>query len=141
MVLHVKFNAPDFIYVHLHMPLLDDKYRYVAHMQNPSLFGARFFNFNLINTGNIRLINFQNGRRLSPKKALQLPRTGVVNDTGRVACVHLQLCKTRITFAFQQITKTIPVIKLNFLYIKVCGQLSRGGSIIRGNNIKIVQSG
>ena len=81
-----------------------------VHMQNRSLFGARCFDFNLLNTGNIRLIIFQNGSQLSPEKALQLPITGVVNDTERDACVHLQLCNTRITFAFQQIAKTIPVI-------------------------------
>ena len=92
-----------------------------VHMQNRSLFGARCFDFNLLNTGNIRLIIFQNGSQLSPEKALQLPITGVsVNDTERVACLHLKLCNTRITFAFQQITKTIPVIN-------GIGQLSRGG--------------
>ena len=85
-------------------------------MQNLSLFGARFFDFNILNTGNIRLIKFQNGLHLSPEKALQLPRTDVVNNTERVACLHLQLCNTRITFAFQQITKTFPGINRNFFY-------------------------
>ena len=92
------------------MPLLDITNKDTSvHMQNLSLFGARVLDFNLLNTGNIRLIIFQNGRHLSPEKALQLPRTGVINDTERVACLHLQLCHTRITLAFQQITKTIPV--------------------------------
>ena len=81
-----------------------------VHMQNLSLFGTRFFNLNLTNTGNNRLVIFQNGSRLSPEKALQLSRTRVVNDTERVACLHMQLFNTRITFAFQQITKAIPVI-------------------------------
>ena len=81
-----------------------------VHMQNPSLFGARFFSLSLIKTGNIRLIIFQNGCRLSPEKALQLLRTCVVNDTERIACLHLKLFNTIITFAFQQITKTISVI-------------------------------
>ena len=40
-------------------------------MQNLSLFGARHFDFNLLNTGNTRLIVFQNGRHLSSEKALQ----------------------------------------------------------------------
>ena len=93
------------------MPLLDITNKDTSvHMQNLSFFGDRFFDFTLLNTGNIRLKIFQSGRHLSPEKALQLPRTDNVNDTERVACLHLQLCNTRITFAFQQITKSIPVI-------------------------------
>ena len=43
---------------------------------------------------------------------------------------------TRDTFAFQQNTKTIPLINDFFLHKSVCGELSRGGSIIHRNTTK-----
>ena len=143
----VKFLAPDFMCMHLASYALTrweiKIRRFTCQIFPFSELGFFKFKFN-------KYWEFQAGNFPKQKSPFALKGSAVAknlcfNNTEGVAsgCMSTFATfehKNHIRFSTNYQFESYSSDKLNFLYIKVCGQLSRGSSIIHGNHTKIVKN-